>query len=66
MAGADDVPCFAIRAVQFRRANDHVIFGRKEVGWEGRIGRQRQEWLALKQCLGSKFYAAKLYQRKAK
>ena len=23
-----DVPCFAIRAVQFRRANDHFSFGR--------------------------------------
>ena len=76
-----DVLCFTIRAVQFRRANDHFSFGRirswlgrkslvaaarvacaeavwetitslsvgLEVGWEGRVGWQRQEWLALKQ-----------------
>ena len=36
-----------------------------EVGWEGRVGRQRQEWLALKHSFGTKFYASKLYQRKA-
>ena len=61
-----DVPCFAIRAVQFSRANDHLIFGRVR----SRLG--RKSWVAAAKvtcaeahCLGSKFYASKLYQRKA-
>ena len=62
-----DVPSFAIRAVQFRRANDHVIFGRVR----SRLG--RKSWVAAARvacaeahCLGSKCYLSKLYERKAK
>ena len=62
-----DVPCFAIRAAQFRRANDHFIFGRVR----SRLGRKSWETAARiacaeEHCLGSKFYASKLYQREAK
>ena len=62
-----DVLCFAIRAVQFCRANDHFIFDRV------RSQLRRKSWVAAARvagveahCLGSKFYASKLYQRKAK
>ena len=62
-----DVLCFAIRAVSFRRANDHFIFGRVR----SRLG--RKSWMAAARvacaeahCFGSTFYASKLYQRKAK
>ena len=62
-----DVPCFIIRAVQFRRANDHFIFGRVR----SRLGKKSGETAARmvcteSHCLGSKFYVSKLYQRKAK
>ena len=64
---SDDVLCFLIRAVQFRRANDHFIFDRVR----SRLG--RKSWVGAARvvcaevhCLGSKFYASKLYQRKAK
>ena len=62
-----DVPCFAIRAVQFRRANDHFILGRVT----NQLGRKSWETAARMACaeahsLGFKFYASKLYQRKAK
>ena len=62
-----DVPCFAIRAVQFRQANDHFIFCRVR----SRFGRKSWETAARvacaeAHCLGSKLYASKLYQRKAK
>ena len=58
-----DVPCFAIRAVQFRRANDYFKFGRVR----SRLGRKSWETVtrvacAEAHCLGSKFYASKLYQ----
>ena len=61
------VACFAIRAVQFRWANDHFIFGRDG----SRLGMESWETAARMacaeaHCLGSKFYASKLYQRKAK
>ena len=51
-----DVPCFAIRAVQFRRANDHFIFGKVR----SRLGRKSWETAARlacaeAHCLGSKF-----------
>ena len=62
-----DVPCFAIRAVQFRQANDHFIFG----SVRSRLGRKSWETAARMacaeaHCLGSTFFASKLYQRKAK
>ena len=62
-----DVLCFAIRAVQFRRANDHFIIGSVKSRLE------RKSWVAAAivacaepHCLGSKFYASKLYKSKAK
>ena len=44
-----NVLCFAIRANQFRRANDHFTFGRVRIRLGRKIGWQLQEWLALKQ-----------------
>ena len=44
-----DVRCLQFRAVRFRRTNEHFTFGRLEVGCEGRVEWQRQEWLVLKQ-----------------
>ena len=51
-----DVLCFTIRAVQFRRANDHIIVGRVR----SRLGRKSWETAARvacaeANCLGSKF-----------
>ena len=64
---SDDILCFAIRAVQFRRANDHFIFGRVR----SRLG--RKNWVvavrvscAEAHCLNSKFDASKLYKCKTK
>ena len=61
-----DVLCFAIRAVRFRRANDHFSFG----GVRRRLG--RKSWVAAARVAcaeavwDSKLYASKLYQRKTK
>ena len=62
-----DVLCFAIRAVQFVERTITSFFGRVR----SRLG--RKSWVAAArvacaeaQCLGCKFYASKLYQRKAK
>ena len=41
-----DVPCFAIRAIQFRRANDHFIFGMVR----SRFGRKNWETAARVAC----------------
>ena len=61
-----NVLCFAIRAVRFRRANDHFSFGRVR----SRLG--RKSWVAATRVAcaeavwDSKFCASKLYHRKAK
>ena len=61
-----DVPSFTIRAVQFRRANDNFIFD------SVRSRLERKSWVVVERLAcaetvwNSKFYASKLYQRKAK
>ena len=58
-----DVPCSqSERFNSVERTITSFLVG-LEVGCEGRVGRQVQEWL---DCLGSKFYASKLYQCKAR
>ena len=62
-----DVPCFAIRAVQFRRANDHFIFCRVRSRLRMKSCKTAARMACTEaHCLGSKFYAFKLYQPKAK
>ena len=63
---SDDVPCFAIRVVQFRRANDHFILGRVRSRLRRKLETAARVTCAEAHCLSSKFYASKLYQRKAK
>ena len=61
-----DVLCSQFRAVRFCKANDHFTFDRVR----SQLG--RKSWAAAARvacaeahCLDSKFYASKLYQRKA-
>ena len=50
---SDDVICFAIRAVQFRRANDHFIFGRVRIRLERKLVAAARVACAEVHCLGS-------------
>ena len=66
ITSGDGCPLFAIRAVQFRRANDHFIFGRvrSRLGRKSLVAAARVACAEV-HCLGSILYASKLYQRKA-